>query len=151
MKIKHAIIEDAEEILGLQKLSYISEAEIYHDYTIQPLMETLDEIKQEFLNQIVLKMMNEDKIIGSVRAYAKDYSCYIGKLIVHPAYQNNGIGTKLIKEIEKQYENVKRYELFTGLKSDKNIYLYKKLSYNIFKTVIINDTLSIVYFEKIIA
>jgi GNAT superfamily N-acetyltransferase len=150
MKIEHAIIGDAEEILGLQKLSYISEAEIYNDYTIQPLMETLDEIKQEFLNQIVLKMMSEDIIIGSVRAYAKDNSCYIGKLIVHPAYQNNGIGTKLMKEIEKQYENVKRNELFTGFKSDKNIHFYKKLSYVIFKTVIINDTLSLVYFEKII-
>ncbi|WP_198936769.1 GNAT family N-acetyltransferase [Domibacillus epiphyticus] len=32
------------------------------------------------------------KIIGSVRAYEKEGICYIGKLMVQPAYQNKGLG-----------------------------------------------------------
>lgn len=35
--IEKASINDAEEILRLQKLAYISEAEIYDDFNIQPL------------------------------------------------------------------------------------------------------------------
>lgn len=36
-------------------------------------------------------------------------------------------------EVEK-YFNPERFELFVGSKSDKNIHLYQKLGYNIFKT-----------------
>ena len=48
MIIKRATIADAEEILSLQKLVYESEAEIYNDFTIPPLTQTLEEIKAEF-------------------------------------------------------------------------------------------------------
>jgi len=36
--IERATISDAEEILALQKLAYRSEAEIYHDFNIPPLV-----------------------------------------------------------------------------------------------------------------
>ncbi len=45
MFIKIANISDLEEILKLQKLAYKSEAEIYNDYSIPPLLQTIDEIK----------------------------------------------------------------------------------------------------------
>jgi len=48
--------------------------------------------------------------------------------------QNQGIGTILMKEIEKCF-TPKRFELFVGSKSGKNIYLYQKLGYSIFKLV----------------
>ena len=41
MEIEPAMIEDAAEILALQKLAYRSEAEIYNDFSIQPLLQTL--------------------------------------------------------------------------------------------------------------
>ena len=37
MSVERATIDDAHEILALQKLAYIGEAEIYDDFTIQPL------------------------------------------------------------------------------------------------------------------
>jgi len=46
--------------------------------------------------------------------------------------QNQGVGTALMKEIEKHF-NPKRYELFVGSKSDNNIHLYQKLGYNIYQ------------------
>jgi len=44
MIIEPASIEDASEILSLQKVCYQSEAEIYRDYNIPPLIQTLEEI-----------------------------------------------------------------------------------------------------------
>ncbi len=132
MKILKATIEDSEEILSLQKIAYRIEAERYNDYNISPLTQTLKEIKTQFDNHIILKAVSGNKIIGTVRAYEENATCYVGRLAVDPEMQNRGIGTALMKEIEKYYKP-KRFELFVGSKSDNNIHLYKKLGYHIFK------------------
>jgi hypothetical protein len=54
LNIKKDPINDVEEILQLQKQAYLSEAELYNDYKIKPLIQTLDDIKQDFLKQIFL-------------------------------------------------------------------------------------------------
>ena len=64
MIIEKAKEMDAEEILTLQRLCYIGEAEIYSDYTIPPLIQTLDEIKAEFKNYYFLKAVDDGKTIG---------------------------------------------------------------------------------------
>jgi ribosomal protein S18 acetylase RimI-like enzyme len=133
MEILKATVADAAEILTLQKLAYQSEAERYNNYDIPPLKETLDEIKDQFRNHIFLKAVSEGRTIGTVRAYEENGTCYIGRLAVHPDSQNRGIGSALMKAIEDYYKP-QRFELFVGSKSEKNIYLYKKLGYTIYKT-----------------
>jgi ribosomal protein S18 acetylase RimI-like enzyme len=148
--IKIASIDDMEEILCLQKQSYLSEAELYNDYSIKPLIQTLDDIKQDFSKQIFLKAVIDDNttIVGSVRAYQQNDTVFIGRLAVDPKYQNKGIGAKLMISIEEIFESAKRFELFTGHKSIKNIHLYQKLGYREFKRIPINDSLTMVYLEK---
>lgn len=67
--IERASIEEAEDILALQKLAYMSEAEILDDFTIPPLHQTLDKIRSEFDGQVFLKVERENRIVGSVRCY----------------------------------------------------------------------------------
>jgi len=100
MEIKRARVEDAEAILNLQKLAYLSEAEIYNNKSIPPLTQTFEEITTEFDTQIFLKATLEGKIVGSVRAYMAEGVCHIGRLVVHPDVQNKGVGTRLMNEIE---------------------------------------------------
>ena len=151
MIIENALISDLEEILALQKLAYLSEAEICNDFSIPPLLQTIEDIKSEYAYKTFLKAVDSGKIIGSVRANLQDGTCYIGKLIVHPDYQNRGIGTALMNSIENCFKGCKRYELFTGKKSVKNIYLYNKLGYRIFKEEKISEKLTLVSLEKIAA
>ena len=92
--------------------------------------------------------MIDKKIVGSVRTYKENETCYIDKLIVHPEYQSQGIGSIMMQEIENMF-HLKRYELFTGEKSKKNLYLYQKLGYKIFKKEKLSDKVKIVYLEKI--
>lgn len=129
-QIEKANINDAKEILKIQKLAYQIEAKRYNNYDIPPLKQTLEELENQFKNHIILKAVSNGKIIGTVRAYEINGTCYVERLAVHPDMHNQGIGTALMKEIEKQY-NPKRYELFVGSKSDNNIHLYQKLGYNI--------------------
>jgi len=67
--------------------------------------------------------------------------------MVHPEYQGLGIGKLLMEEIEKQ-GTAKRYELFTGSQSLRNIGLYEKLGYRKFKTKVINEKVNLVFMEK---
>jgi ribosomal protein S18 acetylase RimI-like enzyme len=138
---------DAGEILRLQRAAYQSEAEIYKDDSIQPLTQTLEDTLAEFDNGIVLKAVADDKIIGSVRAHEKDGTVFIGKLMVLPDSQNQGLGRKLLQAIEKEFQD-RRYELFTGDKSIRNIALYKKCGYAVFKKEEVAPGLVMVYMEK---
>ncbi|MBY8982522.1 MAG: GNAT family N-acetyltransferase [Candidatus Lokiarchaeota archaeon] len=149
MEIKKADINNAEEILELQKLSYLSEAEIYNDYLIPPLHQTIEEIKKEFQYKTFIKVISNGKIIGSIRGYEDNNTCYIDKIIVHPVYQNQGIGTRLLNHLEQLFEGVKRYELFTGYKSEKNLHIYKKNGYKRFKEEKLNKNVKLIYLEKI--
>ncbi|WP_067724830.1 GNAT family N-acetyltransferase [Oceanobacillus damuensis] len=100
--IQRASKGDASEILAIQKLAYISEAELYNDYEIMPLKEDMETALNSFDKNIVLKYINDEgKIVGSVRAYEENGECHINKLMVHPDYQNQGIGRKLLEEIKR--------------------------------------------------
>ena len=140
---------DLSEILDLQYLAYQSEARLFNNKDIPPLKQTLVDVENEYQRGIILKALDEDKtIIGSVRAFCDNGTVYIGKLIVHPSKQGQGIGTQLLLEMEKQYPK-QRYELFTSTRSEKNIALYKKLGYKIFCEKQVTEELRFVYMEKV--
>ena len=148
MIIERASVKDAAEILALQKLAYQSEAAIYDDYTIAPLRQTVEEMSADLQNQIALNVVIDDRIVGSVRAYERDGTCYIGRLIVYPDSQNQGLGTQLMHEIEAAFPEAERFELFTGSRSERNLYLYHKLGYVAFREQQLTDLVSLVYLEK---
>jgi ribosomal protein S18 acetylase RimI-like enzyme len=149
MIVELASSEDAKEILDLQKLAYQSEAEIYNDYSIPPLTQTLDQMQGDFAKQLFLKATTDVRIVGSVRGYVKQHTCFIGRLIVHPAFRKSGIGTRLMKEIEESFPDAGRYELFTGDRSEGNLRLYHKLGYTPFAERPVNDRLTLVFMEKV--
>ena len=80
MEVKLMIAEekDLEEILALQHLAYRSEAELVGDFTIQPLTQTLDELRGEYLKGVVLKAVAGEKIVGSVRGREQEGTLFIG-------------------------------------------------------------------------
>jgi ribosomal protein S18 acetylase RimI-like enzyme len=149
--IRQANSDDLESILDIQKSAYQSEAEIYNDFSIQPLTQTLDDIQDEFDTHIFLIALGGDEIIGTVRAVQKGQTCYVGKLAVKPEMQNLGIGRRLMHEIELWFPNVKRFEIFTGHKSNKNLHLYSKLGYVVYSKKPINDSLTLCFLEKCVS
>jgi ribosomal protein S18 acetylase RimI-like enzyme len=86
--------------------------------------------------------------VGSVRAYEQDGTCHIGRLIVHPAHQNRGLGTRLLREVEAAFPDAERYALFTGHKSERNLYLYGKLGYREVRREPVREVLTLVHLEK---
>lgn len=153
ISIESASIKDATSILNIQKKAYQTEAEIYQDWNIPPLTQTLDELITEFqtlciLKAVISKQDDHVKIVGSVRAIEDGDIIQIGRLMVEPKLQGLGIGTKLLDAIERIYPE-RRLELFTGHLSLDNLKLYKKLGYVIFKEQQIHPNLNFIHLYKV--
>ena len=148
MRIERAVIEDVPAILALQKLAYRIEAEIYDDHSIQPLLQTIEDLIGEFQSLTFFKAVQGDSLVASVRTRVKGDTCHVGKLIVHPAFENRGIGSALLAFIESHHDTAQRFELFTGHRSLRNLHLYEKFGYREFRREKAGDRLTMIFLEK---
>jgi ribosomal protein S18 acetylase RimI-like enzyme len=144
---------DAEKILKLQYLCYQGEAELYGDYTIQPLTQTLDELRAELAGATVLVARLGSEVVGSVRGMVdEDGTARIDKLIVHPRLQRHGLGRRLQAEVEARLAaqaEAKRYRVFAGHRSQVNLRMYRKLGYEqVGQAEPVTRRLSLVHMEK---
>lgn len=143
-----ATLKDAKEILELQKEAYQSEAEIYNDFSIPPLTQTLEEIIDDFKSFSFFVVKENDKIIGSIKINVDEDIVHIGRLIVSKSMQGKGIGSFLLQSAEKEFQSIGKYELFTGHLSTKNLSMYKNRGYKEFKREKLNDVTELIYLKK---
>ena len=148
MEIALASVEDAAEILAVQKRAYQSEAQIYDDFALPPLLETVEDLRAQFASKLILKAVEDGQLVGSVRGREEGPTVHVERLIVRPDRQGRGLGARLLREIEARFPQARRFELFTGHKSLRNLHLYTKLGYREFKRVQVTDHLWLVYMEK---
>jgi len=148
LAISKAKKEDLKEILDLQYVAYQSEATLLGNKDIPPLKQSLEDIEKESESSLILKVIDDsEKIVGSVRGRLNNGTLHVGKLIVAPSMQGQTIGTKLLKEIER-IGGGSRLELFTSSKSARNIKLYERVGYSIFKEEKIHEGLTFIHLQK---
>jgi len=149
--VEMAAKSDLEEILALQKQAFLPEATRCGDLTITPMTQTIEELTEEFSDlrkaEIILKIVQDRRIVGTVRAYEKDGTCYIGRLAVHPDYQRQGLGIRLMQAIESCYREA-RFELFTAKENAGNIRFYEGIGYHIYRTIDYSDAVKLAGMEK---
>ena len=145
--IVKACHEDLQEILQLQYLAYQSKAALFGSHDIPPLKQTIDEVIDEYHKGVILKLVTENKIIGSIRAWETEDAVHVGKLMVHPDYRHCGYGTKLLNEIES-YFSQKRFVLFTSTRSINNLRMYQRMGYKEFERKVVSAELEFIYMEK---
>lgn len=148
LRIAKAKEGDLPAILDLQRLAYQSEARLLGNVRIPPLLQTLEDMREEFRRGVFLKALDEGgNIVGSVRGFARDGTFFVGKLMVHPDHQRQGLGTRLLLELEKVCPQP-RLELFTSDRSAANIRLYQRNGYARFSEKAVSPDLTFVYLEK---
>jgi ech hydrogenase subunit C len=148
MVIECSSVEDASEVLALQKIVYRNEAEMYDDFGLTPLGQTLKEMREDYETRVFLKAVVSGKIIGSVRGRAEGDTAHIGRLIVHPHFWKHGIGTRLVREIENAFPLASRFETFAGQKSRYTLVLYQGLGHAPFRQEKVSERRDRVYLEK---
>jgi GNAT superfamily N-acetyltransferase len=146
--IVEAVPADAEAILALQKIAYEREARRYDDWTIPPMVETLDTVRDQIAQHVVLKAIADGKLAGSARGVATGNVCEVCRLSVDPALQRRGIGSALIAAIEQRFPEIEAFELFTGNRSIENLRLYERHGYRHARTKVLSPEVSLVFLRK---
>ena len=74
--------------------------------------------------------------------------CRIGRLIVHPKRQRQGLGAALLQAIEASFPQAERFALFTGSRSEGNLRLYQRGGYAPVDSRAVTPGLTLVFLEK---
>jgi ribosomal protein S18 acetylase RimI-like enzyme len=128
--ITTAEVQDAGEIMTVQRAAYVSEARLYDNTRLSALSEPMEEIRKSITADQVLVAKMGSRIVGSVRGVLQDDECHVGRLVVAPDMQGRGIGAALLRAIEEHgIKGVRRFVLHTGDRSKANINLYRKVGY----------------------
>ncbi|TYB44740.1 GNAT family N-acetyltransferase [Actinomadura chibensis] len=129
--IERAGPDDAGELLTVQRAAYVTEAQLYGDPFIPPLVESVEQLQKVLAGDaVVLKAVQGTRVVGAVRAQFSDHTCLVGRLVVVPDMQRRGIGGRLLAALEAEVAGrADACVLFTGHLSDSNLGLYRKLGY----------------------
>lgn len=138
MPVNHIVplrlgIDDAGEILTLQRAAYVTEAQAHGDVTMPPLTQTLAQLRAELADPRVMAwgIRERGRLVASVRVRQADRAAAeVGRLVVAPDRQGGGLGTALLLAAEARLKDeITVIRLFTGEHSDANLRLYQRLGY----------------------
>ncbi|MEU5128318.1 GNAT family N-acetyltransferase [Streptomyces mobaraensis NBRC 13819 = DSM 40847] len=150
--IAAATEDDAERILKLQYLCYQGEAELYGDYSLEPLTQTLDELRAELGAGCVLVARLGEEVVGSVRGTVDpEGTATLNGLIVHPRLRRHGLGGRLLAAVEERLAadgSARRFRLAVGRRSELTLRLCRKRGYEAVGTEVVSKALTVVTLEK---
>lgn len=150
--ISAATEQDAEQIFRLQYLCFQSEAALYGNYRIDPLVQSLDSVRGEVTEDCVFVARLGEEVVGSVRgSVTGDGAASIGKLCVHPRLQGHGIGARLLRAAEAALAGERgatRFRLHTGHRSESSLRLYRRVGYQAVGTSQGEDGVPMIVLEK---
>jgi ribosomal protein S18 acetylase RimI-like enzyme len=128
-------LPDAGELLTLQRAAYISEARAHCTFDLPPLLESLEQIQTSLLDPACLAWGYRDgsevgRLVASVRIRIAGDVGEVGRLVVAPDLQGQGLGSRLLLAAEERLpRGVTSLHLFTGEHSAGPLRLYPRLGY----------------------
>ena len=148
-----ASLKDTKEIWEMQVKSFGELLDKYQDFETNPASELISNIeirlKQNFTFFYFICIDN--KKVGAIRIIdhkEENKNKRISPIFILPKYRNKGIAQSVIKICEEIHGN-NNWELSTILQEKGNCYLYEKLGYHSTgKTQVINDRLTLIFYEK---
>jgi len=123
---------DVGEVLTLQRAAYVTEAQAHGDLALPPLVQSRAELAAELTHPRVLALGLREgaRLVAAVRVRIEDEAAELGRLVVAPDRQGQGLGSRLLRQAEVQVpECVQLMRLFTGEHSLANQRLYKRHGY----------------------
>lgn len=133
-ELRPATPADAGELLTLQRACWLQELAANPGTHIPALHESLAEVRQWLGEWTVLVLRRGGRLVGAVRGHLVGDTWELGRLMVAPDLQGQGLGRWLLAEIERAAPaDASTYLLFTGLGSAANLRRYRKAGYRVRK------------------
>ena len=127
VSIRRATQREFSDILRIQREAF---SEYLKVYEVSPWMkETLEDLKLDAADKIILVAQEEGLVVGSVRFWTVAGVCVIRLLSVSPAHQGRGVGKALMQEVERMATDAHKFYVCTMLRTPRNIGLFLSLGY----------------------
>ena len=149
-RIRPITVDDAGEVLTLQRAAFVQEALIYDAVDMPPLTQTLDEVRGELEDNLGCVALVGERMVGCVRARVDGDLLLIGRIAIAPDQQGSGLGTALLSAVEERGREAgaTTAELFTGSLSEANLRLYEREGYEESERVPGDDGTAQVFLRK---
>lgn len=153
VRLKEAKIEDAKLIHSLKYRTFLPLYMKYQDHETNPANEKIDKVEWQLKDpKTTYWLINyKDQTVGAIRVQEKQKDIYrIAPIFIIPEYKNRGIASVVLERILKYYENAIVWHLDTILEEKMSCHLYEKFGFTpTGKQEVINERMTIVYYEKI--
>lgn len=128
--LTRATAADVPELCVLQRCCWVTEAIANDTLAIPALHEDLDTIAAWVGSRFVWIVRRDGRLVGGVRAHQDGDGWEIGRLMVAPDLVGGGLGRWLLGHTESQAPaDVRRFDLFTGTRSERNLRMYRHAGY----------------------
>jgi tRNA (guanine37-N1)-methyltransferase len=141
---------DAGELLTVQRAAFLTEARLNGTLELPPLTETLTELTTSIEGDTVLVARLRGRLVAAVRGMAKPgHRWYIGRLVVAPDLERQGIGSLMMDLIEElSPPDTHALQLLIGAASVANQGFYRRRGYVDIERTVNADGVPIVIMER---
>ena len=148
VKIEKVLIDDAKEMLKIQKESFKSYDKKYGKFSTNPASMSLARMKFNINYRLgdYQKVMLNDKIIGGIFGFMleEETTWHIAQFYIHPDFEHLGYGTTALEMFFDNHQNVSTWYADTIKQETKNVEFYQKFGFKIIDEEEENEGLSFV-------
>lgn len=140
---------EAYELLKIQREAFYSDLMKYKDYSTNPATESLDYFLFRMQNSLHYSIFVDDKLAGGACMVIQTYThYYLFSIFLSCRFQNKGLGSKIIQELERRFPHVRKWSLHTPKDDRRNRHFYEKLGFKKTGEEPINQYLTLINYEK---
>ena len=125
--VRPAAERDFATLLEIQRAAFGEYADVYE--VSAWTKETLDSLKQDAKEKRIDVAEIDGRVVGSVRFWNVAGVCVIRLLSVSPGHQKKGVGSALMREVERVMIDVHKFYACTMLRTPRNIQFFSSLGY----------------------
>ena len=131
-ELRHAVPADVGELYTLQLCCWVQEQHANPGVRIPALHESLEDMRRSLEEWTWLVLRRGGRLVAAARGRVEDDTWDVGRLMVAPDLQGQGLGRFMLAEIEAVAPPaVTAFTLFTGAQSLGNIRMYKRAGYRL--------------------
>lgn len=135
-----------QQILDLQKASYLVEAELIQFYDIPTLKDTMESIQE--CDEVFCGLYRDEALAGFLSYKVIDQVMDIHRVAVHPQHFRQGIAQKLLDHVEGLEKSVHKIIVATGKDNAPAVKLYQKNGFTKIDDIEIGEGVFLSQFEK---